>query len=50
MFELKDCVLEMTSAKSANITFALNNRMFEKITGIFEVMNRIMKLDDWMAP
>ena len=33
-----------------NITFALNDWMFGKIAGIFEVMNRIMKLDDRMSP
>ena len=33
-----------------NITFALNYWMFGKIAGIFEVINRITKLDDRMSP
>ena len=45
MFETKDCVLEMTML---NIMFALNS--IECFVGIFEVMNRIMKLDDQMSP
>ena len=42
VFELKDCVLEMTSAKyHVRIEFL----DVWKNTGIFEVMKRIMKLD-----
>ena len=46
-FELKDCVLEMTSAK-----YHVRIELLDvwKNTRIFEVMNRIMKLDDRISP
>ena len=76
MFELKNCVLEMSSAKyhvdfrRSNfckdhrdkievpdplvvedlISDNLNYWMFGKVAGTFEVMNRIMKLDNRKSP
>ena len=47
MFETKDGVLEMPSAKY-HVRIELLN--FWKIVGTFEVMNRIMKLDEQMSP